>query len=468
MPLKGYFKGLLVLFIILGCSEQEMDEASELVFETQHHAIRNGTREPQVLTLNDAQKLAIGWLHPRGAAARPFCTGTLVSPRVVATASHCLQGRRPGQIGFGVGLLPREATHTFNVAQAIPHPQLDAALLILDEDATAAGSEIQPIPFGREAPDRSLVGTEIEAAGYGETYDASREGRYFAVVQLSAIQSTVVIVDGRGRQGICFGDSGGPVMVTDEDGRTVVLGVESWGDPSCLGVDHLTRLDVIADWIDENVAQYLEVEQVSPECRAAGPDGRCDGDTLEWCEDGEVMIRDCAEEGLACNRSEDGPGYDCLEPDPCEVLGSRGACDGDTVQRCRFGELQLTDCSEEGKVCRADAGGAFCAPPSDSEAPVAQQEAVGEQSGPEESGMPGGTDDAVDDEAEPLGRTMDESEPRDSVGGSMSLGAPESERRKGGGCQVNATQADTPYLLFAPWLLLFGLRTRRRASILFR
>ena len=234
-------------------------------------------------------------------------------------------------MGFGVGLLPREADHTFTVAQAVAHPRLDAAVLILEEDTSVVDPEILPIEMNRDMIPEGLVGTEVEAAGYGETYDASREGRYFAVVQLTTIANTEVVVDGRGRQGICFGDSGGPVMTTDSDGKTMVLGVESWGDPSCLGVDHLTRLDVISDWIDDVVANYLEVEQLSPECRAAGPDGRCQDEILTWCQEGEVLSRDCAEEGLRCKPRESAEGNDCLQPDICEVLGSRGTCDGDSV-----------------------------------------------------------------------------------------------------------------------------------------
>ena len=58
------------------------ENASEpLQLGTQQQAIRNGTREPAVLALNDGQKLAIGWLHPTGAVSQNFCTATLVAPR---------------------------------------------------------------------------------------------------------------------------------------------------------------------------------------------------------------------------------------------------------------------------------------------------------------------------------------------------------------------------------------------------
>ena len=160
-------------------------------------------------------------------------------------------------MSFGMGLLPRDPVGTFPVESIHIHPFLDAAILILRDDVLETLPEVRPIPFNRTALDQSYVGNEVEAAGYGETSDRTRSGRYFAVVELAAVTPSEVIVNGRGRQGLCFGDSGGPVMAMLDGENTVVLGVESWGDPSCVGVDHLIRLDAIAPWID-SVTEEVE------------------------------------------------------------------------------------------------------------------------------------------------------------------------------------------------------------------
>ena len=56
----------------------------------------------------------------------------------------------------------------------------------------------------------------------------------------------------KGEQGICYGDSGGPILwQPDADTAPVLVGTEQWGDSSCVDVDHLTRVDVVAAWVDE-------------------------------------------------------------------------------------------------------------------------------------------------------------------------------------------------------------------------
>ena len=36
----------------------------------------------------------------------------------------------------------------------------------------------------------------------------------------------------------------------------MVAGVESWGDESCVDQDHLTRLDIVAEWMDQQQGNF--------------------------------------------------------------------------------------------------------------------------------------------------------------------------------------------------------------------
>ncbi len=322
-------------------------------------AIRNGTREPQTVTLTEGQILALGWLHPRGQPGANFCTGTIIAPNVVATAEHCVSGRTGNRIGFSVGLDPRDPAATFVVTAAYANPNVDAAVLLLAQSATDVLPELVPIHHNATPLTDDLIGRAVEAAGFGETYDPSRSGRYFAMVELVRIQRTEITVDGNGQQGICFGDSGGPVM-TEIDGEVRVLGVESNGDGTCVDVDHLTRLDAISEWLQT----FIDGDLPETECGDLDYLGRCAGPVAEWCDSGQISRLDCGQRGQLCDFVDDQRGWFCVDNPPCGDIDSLGVCDGDVLKRCRFGELVVEVCDgEAGEVCGTDRGGAYCGVP---------------------------------------------------------------------------------------------------------
>ena len=214
---------------------------------TQTQAIFHGSRSPQVVSLSLGEQLAIGFLaDPYG---NPFCSGTLIDRDVVVTAQHCTEGSSASTIRFGVGK-PEQPDGFFEVQAIREHQGRDVALLFLAADAVSRVPQIEPLPFLRQALPQSMIGQRVEASGFGQTHDNST-GRFFAALTLIGMDSEYYTVDGGGQQGICFGDSGGPLLVS-LGGETVVAGVESHGDSSCVDVDNLTRLDLVKDWIDQN------------------------------------------------------------------------------------------------------------------------------------------------------------------------------------------------------------------------
>ena len=281
----------------------------EVTYRTATQTIVNGTRDPEAVALTEGEILAIGWLFRPGAVQDVFCTGTLITPDVVATASHCVFGYNPEDVGFGFGLEPSAPDATFGLSDIWVHPTLDAALLVLEEAVSERLPDVEPIPPNIDAPRNEQIGEQFQAGGYGATRDPSRTGRWFATVYLYQITDTLVIVDGRGDQGICFGDSGGPVIGLSEDGDPVLYGVESGGDATCVDIDRLTRVDVFYDW----ALPVLEGGAPEGHCGDLDARGRCDGNTLEWCHEGALRQRDCAAEGLECGYHER-VGHTCVTP----------------------------------------------------------------------------------------------------------------------------------------------------------
>ena len=323
----------------VGC---EPNSAEHLLQQTEQ-AIVNGTRDPQAVDLSAGEQLAIGWLYYTNESDESFCTGTLISASVVVTAAHCVDYVRANQLGFGIGMSPSDPVATFDVSEIITHSSLDVSVLVLEDDATENTPELVPVAANQRALNDDDLGTALQAGGYGETYDSSREGRWFATVYLDEILDYEIIVDGRGIQGICYGDSGGPVIFESNDGAHVIMAVESHGDSSCVDNDWMTRLDVVADWL----ADIMGEERPPDPCDGLDYLGRCDGDVAEWCEAGTYQSRDCAALGTECGYVNDQVGYICV----CGDLDYDGRCNGDLLEYCENGVFRQVDCQRHGMDC---------------------------------------------------------------------------------------------------------------------
>lgn len=235
----------------VSCSEQGQQSSSD--YSVARQSIYYGTRAPSITNLTEGERDAIGFLAD--SAGDMFCTATLIDRDVAITARHCVEGTLAvDQMRFGLGH-PGNPSAMIPIHSAPYHSQLDVALLFLQEDAISLVPSAEPLFINRVAPDESLVGTEVEAAGFGQTHDGS-EGLYFVALELTSIESNHLVVNGWGEKGICFGDSGGPLFLHVDDDQPVIAGVESYGDSSCVDRDFETRLDLAVDWIDQQMEAF--------------------------------------------------------------------------------------------------------------------------------------------------------------------------------------------------------------------
>ena len=93
---------------------------------------------------------------------------------------------------------------------------------------------------------------------------------------------------------------------------------------------------------------------VEDPCTGVSWEGECDGDTVIWCEDGELQSLDCTSDGQECGWSDEAGWYDCLDPGGgagCGAIDDAGTCEGEVVVWCDGGALADMDCAADGQEC---------------------------------------------------------------------------------------------------------------------
>jgi hypothetical protein len=289
-----------------------------------------------------------------------YCTGTLIGPRTVVTAAHCVDGVSPSQLEFVIGsnIAAPEAVLTVKSAQT--HPSWSSSALRNDIGliTLAADAPVAPLPVLTHM-DASWIGTQLFFVGYGVTNGQTQAGagvKRAVWMGISEVDGTTFRYDDPGKN-TCSGDSGGPAFYRDPSGAYYVAGITSYGDWYCTeyGVD--TRVDAFLDFLGQT-----STPPATDPCAGETFVGRCDGTTVVWCENDTVQRQECAASGKICTFDSSHQYYACgaapapAPTDPCNGETYEGRCEEGTVIWCEDEQVKSIDCDKSGKRCGFDAG----------------------------------------------------------------------------------------------------------------
>ncbi len=282
-----------------------------------------GDRDPAVVAM------ALGY----GGRYQSLCTGTLIGPKTVITAAHCIYANgtnSPYYATFGTYVSSPSAA--VRIVNQVKNPQYggqnnDFGLLQLDR----AVLNVVPIRLNETPLTAAMVGLDVRHSGFGVTDGASQTGsgtKREVTTPLRRIMSGSFESGSQGKQ-TCQGDSGGPgFMVLPGESQERLVGTVSYGDQGCqqFGVD--MRVDTAVAWIRQTMARWEE-----PTCEE---DGLC----KQGC---AVIDQDCA----------------CMADGQCTAtcndLGRDPDCPANcgTDSICATGECPRpdADCVAEGGLC---------------------------------------------------------------------------------------------------------------------
>ncbi len=331
---------LLVLRWTTGCAATSTSDVD----------LESGSRDnPIVNGQETADYPATGMLLQQG---QPFCTGTVVGPRTVVTAAHCVENQDPSQISFGFGPSAGQIEAELKVALAVTHPEWDSQQLANDIAVITLGEDapVEPIPLNKSMDD-SWIGRKVTLVGYGVSDGPSQTGagiKREVTVTIDQLEPTTLHYTTTNGQTACNGDSGGPAYA-DEGGELVIAGITSYGDQNCKEYGVYTRVDAFLGFVEEQIAAAGSGPSdpsdpgvdpndpgvdpndpgvdpndpgvdpndpgVDPSDPGAGAgcngetwEGRCEGDMVIWCENDQVYGEEC----LMCGWIDSEGYYGCL------------------------------------------------------------------------------------------------------------------------------------------------------------
>jgi len=234
-----------------------------------------------------------------------ICSGSLVAPKVVLTAGHCVFGftgwnvTAPFAQNQKASSTSGETYDWDNDGQFVDPNQHDVGLIYLSKAIT-----LQSYPTVATAP--VTIGSKVQNIGRIDNGKASYTKLFIGPQVVTKKGSSFGFpLDYATSETIQSGDSGGPVIVP---GTHKIVAVNSGAGG---GTQVLARVDLVSTWIQEKIALNGTAPAPTDPCGGVTFAGQCNSNTVVWCENNQLQQLQCSA-NKTCGFDNANSYYNCL------------------------------------------------------------------------------------------------------------------------------------------------------------
>jgi V8-like Glu-specific endopeptidase len=214
--------------------------------------------------------VALAMIDPWYGQLSVFCTGSVIHPEWILTASHCLEAVEPYEAyGMEFYALTGDNMVSGNYDDVAPfrrihiHPDFtgSSGAILHDIGLVRLDSELNNVPIA-VMNDKTVkdgwVGDEHNYVGFGSTYDNRGDSgvKHETWIPIDSFDD-MYLYGYSPDSNVCSGDSGGPSF-RDTSVGPVQVGVNVYVTPGCAGgANGSTRVDAYLPWIEDKVGDLV-------------------------------------------------------------------------------------------------------------------------------------------------------------------------------------------------------------------